>query len=174
MVINLRWFNKSDILNKVKWINDPKINMYLHYELPLCPDRTLKWYNNIIGNSSRADFVFEIENNNNNIVPIGLIGLLDISMKNKKAEFYIVTGNQDYLGKGIATKAAKKFLEYAFKKYDLNKIYLYTEVENIKAQRLFERIGFVKEGILKDDLYQNGEFLDRCYYALFRKDFFNV
>lgn len=173
MKINLRWFNQKDIPYKVSWINDPEVNMFLHYELPLCPDRTLKWYQNVISNNSRADFVYEAVDQNQESVPIGLIGLLDISRLNKKAEFYIVTGNRDYWGTGTAFQATKVFLHDVFVKYDLNKVYLYTEVDNIKAQKLFEKVGFVKEGLLKEDLYQNGHYIDRYYYSLFRKDFFN-
>ena len=170
--INLRWFNKDDIDKKVEWINNHKVNKFLHYNLPLDKDRTLNWYNNIIDDSKRCDFTIEIIEKNKK-KSVGLIGLLDIDRINNKAEFYITIGETEYWGKGIALKASKKFLDYSFKKYNLNKIYLYTEKDNIAAQNLFEKIGFSKEGLLKDDLIYMGDKIDRYYYGLLKKDFYN-
>lgn len=172
MLIKLRGFNQSDIPNKVRWINNPEINHFLHYDLPLCEDRTLNWYNSILNKSTRSDFVYEVEHKGQ-YIPIGLIGLLDISMKNKKAEFYIVNGNTEFHGKGIAYKASVEYLKDSFLKYDLNKVYLYTEVENLAAQKLFEKIGFTKEGCLQQDLFQNEKFIDRFVYGLLRKELIN-
>src|SRR5699024_3579452 len=121
--ISLRLFNKSDVELKVKWINDSEINIFLHYDLPLCPDRTLNWFNKIMSNSSREDYVYEI-NTETSSVPIGLIGLSGIDNKNRKAEFYIVNGEKEYWGKGLASQATELFLRQAFLKHNLNKIFL--------------------------------------------------
>lgn len=170
--IHLRLFKKSDIVFKVKWINDPEINEYLHYDLPLCPDRTANWFQSIMGNSSREDYVYELFDNNT-AIPLGLIGLIGIDKKNKKAEFYIINGEKDFWGKGLASEATNVFLNHVFLKHDLNKVYLYTEVNNIGAQKLFEKIGFKKEGLLKEDLIHMGNKLDRYYYGIYREGFFN-
>lgn len=169
--IHLRLFKKSDIDLKVKWINDNAVNKYLHYDLPLCPDRTLNWFQSIINNPSREDYVYEVTENNVN-TPLGLIGLIGIDNKNKKAEFYIVNGEKDYWGKGLASKATMKFLEHVFLKHDLNKVFLYTEVDNVSAQKLFEKIGFKKVALFEEDLIHMGQKIDRYYYEIFRKDFF--
>lgn len=170
--IHLRYFKKTDIELKVQWINDSDINKYLHYDLPLCPDRTLNWYQSILNNSSREDYIYELEENSI-ITPLGLIGLIDIDRKNKKAEFYIINGEKKYWGKGFATKATRKFLQHVFLKYDLNKVYLYTEVDNVSAQNLFKKIGFEREGLLKKDLIHMGNKIDRYYYGIYREVFFS-
>lgn len=168
--IHLRLFKKSDIDLKVKWINDPDINKYLHYDLPLCPDRTLNWYQSIMNNSSREDYIYEVIDNDITI-QLGLIGLIDIDKKNRKAEFYIINGEKKYWGRGFASEATKKFLHHVFLKHDLNKIYLFTEVDNVSAQKLFEKIGFEKEGLLNQDLIHMGKKIDRYYYGIYREDF---
>ena len=169
--VSFRLFKKSDIEYKVKWINDPSINKYLHYDLPLCPDRTLNWFNKIMSNSSREDYIYEV-NVSGKMKPIGLIGLLDIDQKNNKAEFYIVNGEKEYWGKGISTKVMQLFLKEMFLKRQLNKIYLYTEVDNKGAQKVFEKLGFKQEGLLKEDLIYRSRKIDRLLYAIHRKDFF--
>jgi diamine N-acetyltransferase len=55
--------------------------------------------------------------------------------------------------------------------YNLNKIYLYTEVENIAAQKLFEKVGFKKEGLLREDLIYKGRKIDRFVYGLIVEEY---
>lgn len=162
MDVKIRKFQKEDIPYKVKWINDCENNQFLHYDLPLQEDKTLLWFNSIKDRKDRADFTITY-----NKEPAGLIGLLNIDNKNRKAEYYITLGGSKFKGKGIATIASELLIEESYHSYKLNKIYLYTEVENKSAQRLFERVGFEKEGLLKEDLIQEGRKIDRYIYGLF-------
>lgn len=161
MQITIRKFGKADIENKVKWINDLNNNQYLHYNLPLEYKKTLEWYLANVSNNNRYDAVIEADG-----VAVGIIGLLEIDYKNLKAEYYITLGEQNYKGKGISYKASLLLLEYAFFELKINKVYLYTEVDNIPAQRLFEKVGFKKEGLLKEDLIYNGRKVDRFFYGI--------
>ena len=163
--ISIRKFNERDIENKIKWINDSNNNKFLHYDLPLEYEKTLNWFNNNKNNENRYDAIIEF-----NGIPVGVIGLLNIDCKNKKAEYYITMGEHQYKGKGIAYKSSIELLKYAFNELKLNKIYLYTEVENIIAQKLFDKLGFIKEGTLKEDLIINNEKKDRYIYAIFRNE----
>lgn len=166
MNISIRKFQKKDIANKVKWINDPVNHKYLHYDIPLREDKTLQWFENNQNRTDRYDAIIEVDSN-----PVGLIGLLDIDQKNKKAEYYITIGDRNFLGKGIAYQATKLLLEYAFRELRLNRVFLFTEYDNVAAQLLFEKIGFKKEGLLKDELYCRGQYISRFLYGLCKDDF---
>lgn len=166
MEIKIRKFQKEDIPYKVKWINDDENNQFLHYDLPLREDKTLLWFNSIKDRTDRADFTITY-----NGEPAGLIGLLNIDNKNRKAEYYITLGGSEFKGKGIATIASDLLIEESYHTYNLNKIYLYTEVDNCSAQKLFERIGFIKEGLLKEDLIQEERKVDRYIYGLFVEEY---
>lgn len=168
MEIRIRRFQEDDIPHKVKWINDVENNRFLHYDLPLRKDKTLLWFNSVKDRNDRADFTITY-----NGEPAGLIGLINIDNKNRKAEYYITLGGAELKGKGIATKASNLLIEKSYQKYHLNKIYLYTEVDNLSAQKLFERIGFVKEGLLKEDLIQEGTKIDRFIYGLLVEEYPN-
>lgn len=166
MQVSIRKFEERDIPNKVKWINDPTNNKYLHYDLPLEIEKTKIWFENTKNNTNRYDAVIEADG-----ISCGTVGLLNIDSKNHKAEFYIAMGEHSYKGKGIATQAGKLILDYAFKQLRLNKVYLFTETNNIVAQRLFERLGFVKEGCLIKDIVSHGEYADRFVYGLCTDDY---
>ncbi|WP_342470254.1 GNAT family protein [Ureibacillus sp. FSL K6-3587] len=168
MVISIRKFKEEDIPYKVKWINDERNNKYLHYDLPLREDKTLEWYNKIKDRNDRADFTITYDNE-----PVGLIGLLNIDHNNKKAEYYICIGEDSYKGKGIAKKATDLLIKKSYEEFGLIKIYLYTEVENIAAQKLFEKVGFEREGLLKNDLFYKGKKIDRYVYGLDVEEYLN-
>ena len=160
--VTLRLFEESDIPKKVEWINNPENNQYLHYDLPLRIDKTTEWFRNK-NNDSRVDCVIEY-----NGQPVGLIGLLSIDKVNFKAEYYITIGETSCKRKGIATKATKAILEYAFRVLKLHKVYLTVDADNNIAKMLYEKCGFMQEGILKDDLYRTNEkkFIDRIRYSI--------
>src|SRR5690625_2966524 len=103
MDITIRKFESKDIPYKVKWINDPQNNQYLHYDLPLEIEKTETWFKKNKDNSSRYDAVIEVNN-----IPVGIIGLLNIN--EFKAEYYITIGDSTFKGKNIAKKASNLLL----------------------------------------------------------------
>lgn len=162
MNVTLRDFEEADVPQKVEWINNSENNQFLHYDLPLEIDKTVQWFRNK-DNTKRLDCIIEYES-----VPVGLIGLLQIDRINMKAEYYITIGETGYKQKGIATKATKAILEYAFTKLKLHKVYLTVDARNERAIRLYEKVGFKQEGYFVDDLFcpRDSEFIDRERYAV--------
>ncbi|EJT5919223.1 GNAT family protein [Clostridium perfringens] len=164
--LKIRKFTKDDIPDKIKWINDSKNNTYLHYDLPLEYEKTLNWFERTKDRDDRFDAVIEY-----NGTPVGLVGLLNIDMKNMKAEDYIIVGEHKYKGKGIATRAGHLIQLYAFEILNLNKVYAYTEVDNEKAIKLDLRRGFEIEGCLKSDLCMNGRYIDRYCLGVYKSNY---
>lgn len=165
MKVTIRKFEKTDIPKKVEWINNPENNQFLHYDIPLSVEKTEKWFDSHKTDNNRFDAVIEVEG-----VPVGTIGLLDIDRKNSKAEYYIALGETAYKGRGVATEASDLILEYGFCEIGLNRIFLYTEVENTAAQKLFEKIGFTREGCIRQDITSHGRFADRYCYGLLKEE----
>jgi len=163
--VTIRKFERKDIPKKVEWINNPDNNQFLHYDLPLSVEKTERWFDSHVGDERRFDAVIEADG-----TPVGTIGLLDIDSKNQKAEYYIAMGENSFKGKGVAKEASVLILQYGFEKLNLNRIYLYTETGNIGAQRLFERVGFVKEGLIREDIVSHGKYVDRFAYGILYKD----
>lgn len=164
--ITLRNFCEDDISNKVRIVNDEKNNKYLHYDLPLEYEKTLNWFNINKNNSNRLDLTILYKNE-----VAGFIGLLGIDKKNKKAEYYICVDNT-LSGKGIGSISTKMILDYAFNELELNKVYLFTEIDNEKAQHLFEKMKFHKEGLLKNDIIFNNRNVSRYVYGICKEDFY--
>ena len=166
MKVSIRKFTERDIPAKVRWINDSRNNRYLHYDLPLEEEKTRRWFHANQDRTDRYDAVIELDG-----VPVGVIGLLGIDWKNSKAEYYVTLGEAAAAGKGVATIASRQLLTYAFDELGLNRVYLFTERDNLPAQRLFERIGFRREGLLRDDLFSRGRYVDRYAYGITKGQF---
>lgn len=167
MKVAIRKMKFSDIDLKVKWINNPKNNKFLHYDLPLKKNKTEKWFENNKNNKNRFDGIIECDD-----TPIGLIGLLSIN--DESAEYYITMGEEKYKHKGVAKKASMLLLEKAFLEYNLKKLYLYTETDNIAAQRLFDKLGFVLSGSEEGKTLNRGKPVNRYYYELSKKDYMKL
>ncbi len=167
MLVTIRPFEKRDIPKKVEWINNPENNQFLHYDIPIEVEKTEDWFERNKFREDRYDAIIEADG-----IPCGTIGLLAIDKKNHKAEYYIAMGETFLKGKGISTEATKLVLNYAFKNLELNRVYLFTETENIIAQKLFEKVGFVREGCIKQDIISRGRYVDRFVYAILKKDFY--
>ena len=165
MEVSIRRFEKTDIPKKVEWINNPENNQFLHYDIPISVESTEKWFDSHAGDDTRYDAVIEADG-----VPVGIIGLLEIDRKNSKAEYYVTIGETSYKGKGVAKAASRLILEYGFETIGLNRIYLFTEIENVAAQKLFERLGFVREGVMRQDIVSRGKYVDRIVYGFLKED----
>jgi len=167
MEIKIRKFQEKDIPLKVKWINDEKNNKYLHYDLPLREDKTIKWFKTLENRTERFDCTILCDG-----IPVGLIGLLNIDIEKKSAEYYVCLGDHNFKGKGVASVATNELLKVANEEFKLEEIYLYTEVDNISAQKLFERIGFKNKKLIKNDLFYQGKNIDRYFYAFNLRNLF--
>ena len=163
--ISIRKFERTDIPKKVEWINNPENNQFLHYDIPISVEGTEKWFDSHINDINRYDAVMEADG-----VPVGTIGLLSIDRKNSKAEYYVAMGETAYKGKGVAKEAGRLILQYGFEELGLNRIYLITEIDNIAAQKLFEKVGFTREGIIRQDIISHGKYVDRVAYGYLKED----
>ena len=102
---------------------------------------------------------------------IGWVDLKNIDKLNKHAELGIAIGDKTYWGKGYGLSAMKEMLRWGFDQLDLNKIWLRVEIDNLKAITSYKRIGYVEEGILRQDRLRNGEFVDRIRMSMLRSEF---
>ncbi|UOE93236.1 GNAT family protein [Alkalihalobacillus sp. LMS39] len=72
---------------------------------------------------------------------------------------------------GIATEALNPILLYAFTEWQLQRVEALIEPENIASQRLVEKLGFQKEGLLRSYEYVSGQFDDLFMYSILRHEF---
>jgi RimJ/RimL family protein N-acetyltransferase len=75
-------------------------------------------------------------------------------------------------GQGIATEASKAAIQFLFNHLKAHKIIVITRDDNEKSSKLAERLGFIKEGHLREhSIKKNGSRVGLLYYGMLKNDF---
>ncbi|MFS0821965.1 GNAT family N-acetyltransferase [Bacillus sp. 1P02SD] len=98
---------------------------------------------------------------------IGTIGFNAWSPKHKRAEIGYELHPQ-YWRKGYVSEAASKVIRYGFNELDLKRIGAVVFLENKASNDLLAKLGFEKEGVLRNYMYQNGVPHDTNVYSLLK------
>ena len=102
------------------------------------------YYTDELQNSSRRRRRFAIDSIDGK--HIGNCMYYDIDWDRKQAELGIMIGDREYWGQGFGTDAVNILVRHIFNDTDVNRIYLKTLEWNIRAQRCFQRCGFIACG----------------------------
>ena len=100
---------------------------------------------------------------------VGVCGLTSIDWVNRRAEFSLYVG-PEYHGHGIGKKALKTLLAHGFLALNLNLIWGET-FEGNRAAKVFEELGFQKEGTRRQFYYRKGAYLDAHLYSILKDEF---
>ena len=73
-------------------------------------------------------------------------------------------------GHGYATEAAHALLQWAFDTLDLNRVQSETDTRNVASAGVLEKLGFVREGTLREECIVNGEVSDTWVFGLIRRE----
>lgn len=73
-------------------------------------------------------------------------------------------------GQGNGTEAQRALVGYLFATYPINRIEAGTDTANLAEQRALEKVGFVKEGILRGAQWRSGDWHDLVLYSCLRSD----
>jgi RimJ/RimL family protein N-acetyltransferase len=73
-------------------------------------------------------------------------------------------------GQGYATEAARALLRWAFDTLDLNRVQAETDTRNVASARVLEKLGFVREGTLREDCVVDGVVSDTWVFGLLRRE----
>ena len=163
-MIKIRKHLPKDISYRVKWLNNHNVNKFIGDEIGKKTNlkKEKEWFDDYQKDKSKKFFTIC-----DNFKPIGFIGLSSISKVNKNADLFIVIGEDDYRGKGIGKIATEWMIDYGFKKLKLHKINLGVIKDNILAVKLYQSLGFVIEGEMKEEVFCKGRFYDFLSMAIF-------
>jgi ribosomal-protein-alanine N-acetyltransferase len=107
---------------------------------------------------------------------VGVIGtctLFGIERGSRRAEVGFALG-LDAWGRGYMTEALKAVLAYGFRELDLNRVEAEVDPRNAAAVTLLDRLGFLREGLLRERRITEGEKSDAALYGLLRSDWFRL
>ena len=167
--IHLRALQKSDIGDKyLGWVNDPEVNQYLFVGMfPTTLEKLESYYQQMATCPNNIILAIVIKKTDEYI---GNIALNNINWVNRNVDMGIMIGNKKSWGHGYGTEAVSLIVDYCFQKLNLHKVGLSIHASNKSAIKVYRRVGFVEEGILKDELYTDGAYYDKLIMGMRRRD----
>ena len=76
-----------------------------------------------------------------------------------------------YWGRGLATEAARAAMDAAFSAYaDLNRMRAMADARNMPSLRVMEKLGMVREGVLRQNRLVRGEFINEVWCGVLRTE----
>ena len=169
--VELRELILEDAEDRYSWCLDKEVTKHLNMPEkypPFSLAETKKWIEMCIHKTNSYEQKAIMDEAGKHI---GWVDLKNIDLLNKHAELGIAIGDKNFWGKGYGLAAMEKMLEFGFTELDLNKIWLRVETDNLKAIKSYKRIGYVEEGILRQDRLRNGEFVDRLRMSILKDEF---
>lgn len=164
--IELRQFVESDaedILSAVKE-NYNHLHPFLHWAVP---EYSLEFAKNFIKQSQKD--AAEDKSLGFGILDagqvIGSIGFVNFNWQSRRTEigYWIAKG---YEGRGIITQSCRLLIAYAFDELKMNRVEIHCAAENQRSRAIPEKLGFTKEGVLRQSEWRHTRFYDMVIYGM--------
>jgi len=82
----------------------------------------------------------------------------------------IMIGEKEFWNLGYGTDAIETLLRYLFYELAMNRVYLIADERNARALHCYEKLGFKKEGILRQNRYKNGVYTNDVMMSLLKDE----
>lgn len=153
----------------IRWVNNREVTKYLvRGTFPGNLEEFQQEYKGLVNNRSDVQFAIVSRSDSQRI---GVVGLHRIEWIARHAEFRVLIGEPSYWGKGLGTEAAHLMLAYGFEILNLQKVYLGVNAANLGAFRSYIKAGFKEEGVLRREVFRNGQYFDVNRMSMLREEY---
>ncbi|MFG0248305.1 MAG: GNAT family N-acetyltransferase [Phycisphaeraceae bacterium JB051] len=149
------------------WINDPEIWSTLGMRRPINAPQEAKIIEQF--NTSREELIFGIYLKSQKRI-IGTVGVHRIDAVSRRGVIGILIGEKDAQNAGYGTQAMQLILRYGFREMNLHRILLHVLGSNDRAIHVYEKVGFVREGTLRDHIWRHGRWHDVYVYGMLESE----
>lgn len=166
--VSLRAIEESDVTAYHAWINDEETNQWRGLYHPTSVEESQSW----IAKQRQKDATalsLAIETADSKL--IGFVGLQNVCSRSHRAEIWIYIGSKDHWGQGVGEDTIRALCRYAFQEMNLHRVWLECNPEFSNVVHCYEKVGFLREGTLRDAYYRNGQFRETCIMGLLRGEF---
>lgn len=97
--------------------------------------------------------------------------MLNIDHQNRNAIVRISLFNRDFWGNGYGTEAMSQLLNFGFEILNLHRVGLDVYSFNKRAIKAYEKLGFKREGVIRDEIFYDGEYHDSIIMGVLKSEF---
>jgi UDP-4-amino-4,6-dideoxy-N-acetyl-beta-L-altrosamine N-acetyltransferase len=166
--IFLRPLKYDDWEKTITWRNDLEFSTLIaSHPFPVTKELEKEWIEGVLKNKDNSSVYFGICKNESREL-VGIVKLFNINWISRTCCFGIFLGSKENRGKGIGKEAMQLIINYAFNSLNLRKISLEVISSNKATIKLYEKMGFEKEGILNEQFFAEGKYFDFLILALLK------
>ena len=165
----LRSVERDDLQRCQDWMNDEELTSTLSQRFPVSLAREADWVERATRGQDASELHFAIclaQGDRH----IGNCGLAAIDRDNRTATLGIFIGEKDCRRQGFGEEAVRALCRFAFGEMSLRKIRLDVQIANTAAVKTYERVGFRREGVLRQEVFRQGRSLDVLRMGLLDSD----
>lgn len=166
----LRQVTYDDASSLLKYLSDIDVMKYYGLEPFKSIDEAIEeiyWYKQIFREGTGIRWGISLRGQDQ---IIGSCGFFDRAEEHYRAEIGYEL-SKEHWGKGLASEALRAVIRYGFEQMNLQRIQALIEPPNIPSQKLVERQGFIREGLLRSYEYTCGKFDDLYMYSMLKQDY---
>ena len=165
----LRWVSEDDIDSLYEVFSDPQVMRYWATPPYTNREAAVELQREIAsGNESGTMLKWGLALRDSNRL-IGTTTLFNLNLDNERAEIGYALGRAHW-GKGYMNEALQGLLTHAFEVMQLRRLEADVDPRNANSIRTLERLGFQREGFLRERWHVNGEIQDAIFYGLLRRE----
>lgn len=168
--VYLTAIEEYDLKQLMDWRNQTNFRKYFREYREINMNMQKAWFTNKVINDN-ATIMFSIRRINDDEL-LGCIGLCYINWIHGYADLSLYIGwNNEYIDKeGYAEEGCKLLFNYGFNELRLHKIW--TEIYEIddKKQELYKKLGFKKDGELRDNYFYDGRWWNSYIFSILDKE----
>lgn len=168
--VRLRAIERDDLPRYVTWFNDPEVRQNLNMFLPMSQAEEEKWYEDLLNREPMERPLAIDVKEGDNWVHVGGCGIFSFDKLARSAELGISIGDKSYWDKGYGTDALKTLMRHGFETLNLRRISLQVFESNPRAVNVYERLGFIEEGRLRQSRFIQGRYEDTLIMAILRDE----
>lgn len=159
---------RDDLPLLFNWINDRDLVVLSAPYRPIDGPRHEAWFESML---KRDDVhLFGIRHLDSGRL-IGSCQLLGVHPIHRHAELQVRIGEAAARGHGYGTQALELLVRFGFVDLHLHRISLHVFADNAVAIRTYEKVGFRREGVLRDAAYVDGRYVDVVIMGILKTDF---
>jgi RimJ/RimL family protein N-acetyltransferase len=166
--VYLRGMERADAPAFASYLNDPEVRRFLLLRpRPIALAEEEAYIDRIT--QSEHDVAFAIVLRQDDRL-IGATALHQIDFLRRNCAFGIVIGDPGEWGKGHGTEATRLIVGHAFETLNLNRVWLHVYEYNPRGIRAYEKVGFRREGVLRQDTFRDGRYWDTVVMGILREE----
>jgi ribosomal-protein-alanine N-acetyltransferase len=167
--LTIRWIDESDVADQYALFSDPKLLLHVGTAPWTSMSQANEWMERTLrAYTDGTSLVFGITTTQVDRI-VANIRLFNFDSGAFRAEVgYIL--DQSHHGQGIMFEAMSAILGYAFDVLELNRIEADVDPGNAPSIALLERLGFEREGLLRERWMKGGDTSDSLIFGLLRRN----